>query len=117
MKRFMAILPLLTLTASGCALVSSSPAASSAASSPSSAYEAMSSTPPEAPKEEQPKLEEKQIWVPGYYEPVAGTWIWHTGQATTDKSGYRLVPASYREEGGKVFFAPPRWRRADLAVK
>lgn len=113
MKRIISILPLLTLTVSGCALMSSTPAASSSASR----YEAMSSPPPDSVKEDAPKLAQKEIWVPGYYEPVAGAWMWHQGQVTNEKDGYRLMPASYKEENGKVYFAPPRWRRADLAAK
>src|ERR1700744_2302327 len=76
----------------------------------------MSSTPPEPRKEDVPQLSDKDVWVPGYYQPVAGTWVWHQGERRDAKEGYTLVPASYREEGGKVTFQPPRWRRADLAA-
>ena len=58
MKRFMTILPLLTLTVSGCALMSSTPAANTSAST--NGYEVMSSTPPPTVKEEQPRLDEKR---------------------------------------------------------
>ncbi len=99
--------------ASGCATVSGTPAG---AQSSSSAYEAMQSPPPEPRKEDTPKLAAKEVWVPGYYQPVAGAWVWHQGEVTQDKEGYRLVPATYREETGKYVFVPPRWRRADLAA-
>ena len=105
----------LCLAVGGCATMSGAPAGSSSASA--SSYETMSSTPPEPRKEDQPKLSEKEVWVPGYYQPVAGSWIWHQGEVRQGKEGYALIPASYREEGGKVTFQPPRWRRADLAAQ
>jgi hypothetical protein len=107
---------LLCFAAVGCATVSGTPAGSSSATS-ASHYDTMSSTPPEARKEDMPKLTEREVWVPGYYQPVAGSWVWHQGERRDAKEGYTLVPASYREEGGKVTFQPPRWRRADLAAQ
>ena len=77
----------------------------------------MESQPPAPQKEDLPTLASGEIWVPGYYQPLSGTWIWHQGQVTQQKEGYRLVPASYHEENGKVYFTPPRWRRADLTPK
>jgi hypothetical protein len=100
----------------GCAIVSGSPTTN--ASTPvASKYEAMESLPPAPQREDVPKLADGEVWVPGYYQPVAGTWIWHQGQPAPSKAGYRLVPAGYHEENGKVYFTPPRWRRADLAPK
>jgi len=75
----------------------------------------MASSPPEARKEDAPRLAANEVWVPGYYQPVAGTWVWHQGEVRQYKEGYTLLPASYREENGRVAFQPPRWRRADLA--
>lgn len=86
-------------------------------SSKETAYEPMGSMPPAPQKEAVPQLAQGEVWVPGYYQPVAGTWLWHQGSVLPQKEGYMLVPASYREEGGKVYFQPPRWRRADLAEK
>ena len=106
---------LFALSIAGCATMSGTPGSSSTTSG--SSYEAMSSTPPEARHEDVPKLTEGKVWVPGYYQPVAGTWAWHQGERRDAKEGYTLVPASYREEGGKVTFQPPRWRRADLAAQ
>jgi hypothetical protein len=80
-------------------------------------YEAMNSLPPEAPKESIPELRAGEAWVPGYYQPVAGTWLWHQGQIRQTKDGYTLVPASYREESGKIYFTPPRYVRNDLLAK
>ena len=81
-------------------------------------FEAMQSEPPAPMKEDVPSLDgAKEVWVPGYYQPVAGNWLWHQGRVEEKKEGYKLVPASYREEGGKVYFTPPRWRRADLAAQ
>ncbi len=117
MKRILTLLPFLALSATGCAIVSGTPAGNSTATMTSSQYEPMESQPPAAQHEDLPKLAANEIWVPGYYEPVAGTWIWHQGQATAQKDGYRLVPATYRQQEGKVQFAPPRWRRADLAPR
>src|SRR5947209_18040404 len=115
MKRIL-ILPLLTLSMGGCAVLSSSPAPSGASQTASaSPYETMESLPPEAQREDVPKLEEKQVWVPGYYQPVAGTWVWHQGEVRESKDGYNLIPAQTREENGKFVFSPPRWRRSDLA--
>ena len=111
MKRILTLV-LFALPTVGCAVVSGSPAQSG--SSQIAHNDSMSSLPPEPQKEEVPSLDEKQVWVPGYYEPVAGAWMWHKGRVTPAKEGYKLVPASYREEGGKVVFTPPRWRRVDL---
>jgi hypothetical protein len=81
-------------------------------------FEPMESQPPAPMKEDVPSLDgQKEVWVPGFYQPVAGNWIWHQGRVEEKKEGYKLVPASYREEGGKVYFTPPRWRKADVANK
>jgi hypothetical protein len=115
-KRILLVFSLLTLPAGGCALVSGSPASSSAAPAPTT-YEPMGSPPPSPQVEDVPRLADNEVWVPGYYQPVAGTWIWHQGAVTQERVGYRLVAASYREEGGKIYFTPPRWRRADLTAR
>jgi hypothetical protein len=113
MKRILMV-PVFALSLGGCAVLSSSPAPSSSASaSASNGYEAMASLPPEAQREDVPKLEDKEVWVPGYYQPVASIWVWHQGQVMKEKAGYKLLPASYREDGGKVYFTPPRWRHVD----
>ncbi len=106
------LISLLALGLGGCATVSGTPVS---ASSPASPYETMSSPPPDPRKEDVPRLEAKEVWVPGYYQPVAGTWVWHQGEVRDAKEGYTLIPASTREENGKYFFTPPRWRRSDLA--
>jgi hypothetical protein len=80
-------------------------------------YEPMSSQPPATLKEDLPALQAGEVWVPGYYQPVAGTWLWHQGQILQQKEGYRLLPASYREVDGKVYFTPPRWSRPALATR
>ncbi len=115
MRREIFIFPF--LLAGGCAVLSSAPSSSSSSTATASAqqYEVMDSQPPEARREDVPKLDGSMVWVPGYYQPVAGNWIWHDGQSMPAKDGYKLAPASYREENGKVYFTPPRWRRADLA--
>jgi hypothetical protein len=74
----------------------------------------MAMPPPERRKEESPKLGASEVWVPGYYSPVAGTWVWHQGEVRPAKEGYTLIAASIREENGKYVFSPPRWRRNDL---
>lgn len=79
-------------------------------------FEPMDAMPPAPLKEDPPSLEAKEVWVPGYYEPVAGTWLWHQGEVRPQKEGYCLIPASYKQENGKVYFVPPRWRRADLVA-
>ena len=117
MKRSI-LVSLLALGLGGCAEVSSSSpgAATPAGQSTSSyAYEPMGSPPPEPRKEDTPKLASKEVWVPGYYLPVAGTWVWHQGEVRETKEGYTLIPAQTREENGKYVFLPPRWRRSDLA--
>jgi hypothetical protein len=120
MKRtILAALSFLSLAAGGCAAIDgnfvgpSAPKAEPQASKPIE-YEAMSSQPPAPMKEERPSLETNQVWVPGYYQPVAGNWIWHQGSVMGKRDGYTLLPASYREDGGKVYFSPPKWRRNDL---
>ncbi len=107
---------LISWTLGGCAIVSGTPT-STATTATASKYDVMESQPPAPQAEDMPKLAAGEVWVPGYYEPVSGTWIWHQGQVTAGKEGYRLAPASYHEENGKVYFTPPRWRRADLAPK
>jgi hypothetical protein len=110
------LVSLLALTLGGCATVSGTPATGSS-SQGGSAYETMQSPPPEPRKEDVPKLATKEVWVPGYYQPVAGTWVWHQGEVRESKDGYTLMPATTREENGKYVFTPPRWRRADLAAQ
>ncbi len=73
------------------------------------AFEPMSSVPPAPIKEDVPSLLSSDVWVPGYYQPVAGNWLWHQGQVRDQKDGYKLIPASYREQGGKVYFTPPNY--------
>jgi hypothetical protein len=116
MKRSI-LVSLLALGLGGCAEVSGTPAtAPSTTASSGVAYEPMHSPPPQAPREDQPKLSsQKEVWVPGYYQPVAGTWLWHQGEVRDLKEGYTLIPASTHEENGKFVFSPPRWRRSDLA--
>ena|SRR5438132_10588455 len=113
MKR---ILLLVSWSLGGCAIVSGSPAPATT-SATTSKYEVMESQPPAPQSENVPTLAAGETWVPGYYQPLSGTWIWHQGQVTAAKDGYRLMPASYHEESGKVYFTPPRWRRADLSPK
>jgi len=120
MKKTLFALSLLSLTAGGCAamdgnFVGKSEPTASNTSAAKNAYEPMGSLPPAPLKEDVPSLDSKEVWVPGYYQPVAGNWIWHQGQKQEQKSGYVLMPAAYREEGGRVYFTPPRWRRSDLA--
>jgi len=78
---------LLALAVGGCATVSGTPAGSSSSSTSSYAYEPMASPPPEPRKEDLPKLQDKEVWVPGYYQPVAGTWVWHQGEVRESKDG------------------------------
>jgi hypothetical protein len=115
MTRLM-VVPLFALGA--CATVSGAPAGSPGQRSTagSVAWEPMFSPPPEPRKEDVPKLQAKEVWVPGYYLPLAGTWLWHQGEVRDAKQGYTLVPASTKEDNGKFMFTPPRWRRSDLAA-
>ena len=119
MKRSILVSLLALGFAAGCAETSGSPATatSTTASSPGLAYEPMGSPPPEPRKEDAPKLASKEVWVPGYYQPVAGTWVWHQGEVRESKEGYVLIPAGTHEENGKFVFSPPRWRRSDLAAQ
>ena len=115
MKRSI-LVSLLALGLVGCAEVSGTPAtATKAPASSGLAFEPMASPPPEPRKEDAPKLASKEVWVPGYYQPVAGTWLWHQGEVRESKEGYTLIPATTHEENGKYVFSPPRWRRSDLA--
>jgi hypothetical protein len=107
MTRSLLITIALTLGA-GCATVSSN-------NTTADAYSSMHSPPPAPLKEDMPRLGDKEVWVPGYFQPVAGAWVWHQGSVTQDKEGYKLMPASYKQEGDAYVFVPPRWRRADLA--
>lgn len=110
--------------AGGCAAIDGNfvggqtPAAVQSQSKEASVYkfEAMDALPPEPLKESVPEMDASKVWVPGYYEPVAGNWLWHQGEVRDLKEGYRLMPASYRQADGKVYFTPPRWRRADLVA-
>lgn len=121
MKKTLLALSLLTLSAGGCAAIDgnfvgkSEPTASNTSASNKVGYEPMGSLPPAPLKEDVPRLDTKEVWIPGYYQPVAGNWMWHQGQVQGLKSGYVLMPAAYREEGGRVYFTPPRWRRSNLA--
>jgi len=73
-------------------------------------FEPMLSPPPTRAAEPVPELAVDEVWVPGYYEPVAGNWLWHQGQIRPRKDGHTLVPATYREVSGKVYFSAPSWR-------
>ncbi|HEX9101276.1 MAG TPA: hypothetical protein VF997_03695 [Polyangia bacterium] len=117
MKRSI-LVSLLALGLGGCAEVTSNSAPAAKPSTQATtgyAYEPMGSPPPEPRKEDAPKLASKEVWVPGYYQPVAGTWVWHQGEVRESKEGYTLIPATTHEENGKFVFSPPRWRRSDLA--
>ena len=102
MKRSI-LVSLLALGLAGCAeTASNSPSATTPAQSSTSgfAYESLvgypspaGSAPPEPRKEDAPKLASKEVWVPGYYQPVAGTWVWHQGEVRESKEGYTLIPA------------------------
>jgi hypothetical protein len=123
MKRA-SVLLLAGVLSGGCGVLSSSAPASSSSSSSSSSsassranYEAMNSMPPAPRSESTPRLADKEVWVPGYYQPMAGAWVWRDGRVMPDKTGYTLVPAAYQEENGKVLFTPPHWRRADLSSR
>lgn len=113
------LVSLFALTLGACATVSATPAGSTTEkpAGGSLAWEPMSSPPPEPRKEDTPKLQSKEVWVPGYYQPVAGSWVWHQGEVRESKEGYVLIPASTKEENGKFVFSPPRWRRSDLAAQ
>jgi hypothetical protein len=122
-RQLLAALTFATLTAGGCAaidgnFVGKSAPANTVASNTTKPieYEAMSSLPPAAQKEDRPQLSTNEVWVPGYYQPVAGNWLWHQGAVQEKRDGYTLLPASYKEESGKVFFTPPKWRRNDLVA-
>jgi hypothetical protein len=120
MKRTLLAL-MLSFSAYGCAamdgnFVGGTSKSTSTPAKEAMAYEPMGSMPPAARKEDVPELKANEVWVPGYYQPVAGAWLWHQGQIQEVKAGYKLMPAGYREEGGKVLFTPPRWRRADLVA-
>jgi hypothetical protein len=107
------MISILAVALGGCAAMSGTPGETAGSAS---SYETMHSPPPAPQKEDVPKLADKEVWVPGYYQPVAGTWVWHQGQVMPEKDGYKLIPASYREQDGTFTFVPPRWRRADLAA-
>lgn len=115
MKRSI-LVSLLALGIGGCATISGTPAGESSSGQVAAlTYEPMTSPPPAPQKEDVPRLDTKEVWVPGYYQPVAGTWVWHQGEVRDAKEGYTLIPASTHEENGKYVFSPPRWRRSDLA--
>jgi hypothetical protein len=113
-------LAFVSMSAGGCAAIDgnfvgkAAPTTATAQASKPVEYETMSSLPPAPMKEDRPSVGAHEVWVPGYYQPVAGNWLWHQGQIQEQRDGYTLVPASYREEGGKVIFSPPKWRRNDL---
>ncbi len=119
MKR--TVLPALffAFSVGGCAVISGTPATapSPTPSVSTSRYEAMESLPPEPHAEDVPKLAGSEVWVPGYYLPVAGSWVWHQGQIAQEKPGYRLLPADYRELEGKIYFTPPRWHKIEAGTK
>src|SRR5438270_5601558 len=54
-------------------------------------YEPMSSLPPASQKEDHPPLAANEVWVPGYYQPVAGNWLWHQGAVQEKRDGYTLL--------------------------
>jgi hypothetical protein len=91
----------------GCALLSSSTVGGEAVMH--------SPPPPERKEEASPRLGAEQAWVRGYYEPLAGSWIWHPGLAVDAKPGYRVVQALYSESHGEFRVSPPHWAPARVA--
>jgi len=72
--------------------------------------------PPPRPKEERAaKLDRGQVWVAGYYEPMEGAWIWHSGRAVEKPEGYTLVEARYTEVNGEYQVSPPHWQKEELS--
>src|SRR5579871_3453208 len=119
MKRTVLLASFFAFSVGGCAIVSGTPAGAptNVPSVSTSRYEAMESLPPDPRNEDMPKLASNEVWVPGYYLPVAGSWVWHQGQIAQEKDGYKLLPADYREIDGKVYFTPPRWHRLEAGIK
>jgi hypothetical protein len=124
MKRtILASLTFLSLAAGGCAAIDGNFVGRSAPSNGVASnttkpieYEPMSSLPPAGQKEDHPQLASNEVWVPGYYQPVAGNWLWHQGAVQVKRDGYTLLPAAYNENNGKVYFSPPKWKRNDLVA-
>jgi hypothetical protein len=118
MTRSILFFSFLALAGGGCAAIDGNFMRTATETTPEAAkpveYEAMTSLPPAALKEDRPQLAAGEAWVPGYYQPISGSWIWHQGSVTPKRDGYTLLPASYKEENGKVRFSPPKWRRNDL---
>ena len=75
----------------------------------------MHSPPPERKEDVAPRLGPAQSWVHGYYEPMAGAWIWHPGRVVKDRPGYRIVDAKYVELGGEFHVSHPYWAPARVA--
>lgn len=93
------------LALSGCAVVTAQPIT----------RPAMRSAPPAAKTDAVPQPARGQAWVPGFYEPAFGAWVWRPGRLVDSKPGYEVVEASYVEESGEFRVRLPHWARQRFA--
>jgi hypothetical protein len=98
---------LLGLALSGCAAISAVP--------PPTVVGVMHSAPPQPKDEVVPKVALGEIWVPGFYEPASGAWIWHPGRVVAKKPGFRVVEAQYLEQNSEFRVRLPYWEREPVA--
>jgi hypothetical protein len=105
-------LTLLLALSSGCATLSSS--SSSTASDSQGQLTVQVSQPPPADK-----VEEKAtapgygyIWVAGYWDYIAGSYMWRPGRWVQGKADYEYVRAKYERDGNNAWtFTRPHWKR------
>ena len=90
----------------GCAVLTAAPTPRAAT---------MRSPPPEPKADVTPHPTRGQAWVPGFYEPTFGAWVWRPGRIVHSKPGYHVVEAKYVEEAGEFHVRLPHWEPQRLA--
>lgn len=99
---------LLGVALSGCAAISAAPLPKLGG--------VMHSAPPEPKEDVVPRLALDQAWVPGFYEPSSGAWIWHPGRVVAKKPGFRVIEAQYLEQNNEFRVRLPHWEPEQVAT-
>lgn len=56
----------------------------------------------------------EHLWADGYWDYLAGQYIWHSGQWVPANPGYDLVQARYRQHEGEWTLELPHWKKAEI---
>jgi hypothetical protein len=105
------------LAAAGCSVISSD----TAAENPQNALtvQVSSAPPPEktenAAKPDKPDTSRPYLWVAGYWDYIAGNYVWKDGHWVEARPDYEYVRARYEFDGKAWIFHKPHWKRRHAA--